>query len=117
MERVIVPTLFPEVGLLFPRSKIRTYWFWVIGSDLDSLVLRRAFDLLSLSLRLSELRCSLEILRSLPGWFVYVDCKIPERSGRALGSLFAWTALLTGSDVAEGATPFFASAVVQMIER
>ena len=72
-------------------------------------------DLLSLSLRLSELRCSSEVPRSLPGGFVHVECKIPEGSGRALGPLFARTALLAGSDVAEGAIPLVASAIVQLL--
>jgi hypothetical protein len=72
-------------------------------------------NLLSLSLCLRELRCSSEIARSLSSCFVHVDCEIPERSSRALGSLFARTALLPGSDVAEGAIPLVASAVVQLL--
>jgi len=72
-------------------------------------------NLLSLSLCLSVLRCSSEVPSSLPSCFVHVDGKIPERSGRALGSLFARTALLPGSDVAEGAIPLVASAVVQLL--
>ena len=73
------------------------------------------FDLLSLSLCLRELWCSSEISRSLSSCFVHVDCKIPERSGRTLGSLFAWAALLTSSDVAEGAIPLVTSAIVQLL--
>src|SRR5580693_3677454 len=62
-----------------------------------------------------ELRCCPEISRSLPSCFVHVDCKIPERSGRALGSLLARAALLAGSYIAECAVPLVASAVVQLL--
>jgi hypothetical protein len=72
-------------------------------------------DLLSLSLCLRELRCSSEISRSLASCFVHMDCKIPERSSRALGSLLAWTAFLASSDIAEGAIPLVASAIVQLL--
>ncbi len=71
--------------------------------------------LFSLTLCLFELRCTSEISRSLSSCFVHVDGKIPERSGRALGSLLARTALLAGSDVAEGAIPLVASAVIQLL--
>src|SRR5260370_24306107 len=62
-----------------------------------------------------ELRCRPEISRSLPSCFVHVDCKIPERSGRALGSPLARTALLASSYIAEGTIPLVASAIVQLM--
>lgn len=72
-------------------------------------------DLFPLSLCVFELRCSPEIARSLPSCFVHVDGKIPERSGRALRSLLAWTALLTRPYIAERAVFLIASAIVQLL--
>ena len=75
----------------------------------------QCFDLLPLSLCLFELRCRPEISGSLPSCFVHVDGKIPERSGRALGSLLARTALLARSDIAERTIPLVAAAIVQLL--
>ena len=75
----------------------------------------QCFDLLPFSLCPFELRCSPQISRSLPSCFVHVDGKIPERSGRALGSLLTRTALLARSDIAERAIPLVAAAIVQLL--
>jgi len=44
-----------------------------------------------------------------------VDGKIPERSGRALGSLLTRPALLARSDIAERTIPLVAAAIVQLL--
>ena len=75
----------------------------------------QCFDLPPLSLCLFELRCCPQISRSLPSCFVHVDGKIPERSGRAMGSLLARTALLARPDIAERAIPLVAAAIVQLL--
>ena len=51
----------------------------------------------------------------LPSCSVHVDCKIPERSGRAPDILFALDRTPGGFDVAEGAIPLVASAIVQLL--
>src|SRR5271155_4828426 len=84
-------------------------------ADMTLQLREQRLDLLPLSLRMLELRCCPEISRSLPSCFVHVDCKIPERSGRALGSLLARTALLARPYIAERAIPLVASAVVQLL--
>src|SRR5271166_981730 len=84
-------------------------------ADMTLQLREQCLDLLPLSLCMLELRCHPEISRSLPSCFVHVDGKIPERSGRALRSLLARTALFAGSDIAEGAVALVAAAIVQLL--
>ena len=75
----------------------------------------QCLDLLSLSLCMLELRRVPEITCSLPSCFIHVDGKESERSGRALGSLLARTALLARPDISERTVPLIATTVVQLL--
>jgi hypothetical protein len=84
-------------------------------ADVTLQLCKQCLDLFPLSLCVFELRCRPEIARSLPSSFVHVDSKVAKRSGRALRSLLARTALLARSDIAESPIALVTTTVVQLL--